>query len=49
MENQLDSVQNELLNRIEHEMKTSKTYLIDYIRILAIYTNEKEYKYANQN
>jgi hypothetical protein len=39
---EIDPVQNKLLDMIIDENKTSKTYLADYIRILARYTKEKE-------
>ena len=39
---EMDVVQTKLLDMIIDENKTSKTYLADYIRILARYTKEKE-------
>ena len=39
---EIDPVQRKLLDMIIEENKTSKTYLVDYIRILARYTKEKE-------
>jgi hypothetical protein len=39
---EIDAVQHKLLDMIIDENKVSKTYLVDYIRILVRYTTEKE-------
>jgi hypothetical protein len=39
---EMDAVQEKLLDMIIDENRTSKTYLADYIKILAKYTKEKE-------
>ena len=39
---EIDAIQHKLLDMIIDENRVSKTYLVDYIRILARYTTEKE-------